>query len=284
MEGNWITEAANGYGQTIEVTRTLCSRQSRYQKIEVYETRKLGRLLLLDGIIQLTSADEFAYQEMMAHLPYYVHGAPENVLVIGGGDGGVLRELGRHPGIRQLDLCEIDFEVIRAAQEFLPELACGFNDPRVRVNIADGSEYVKSHPEEYDLIIVDSTDPGGPGAPLFTADFYADLKRALRPGGVAATQAESPWLLPDVVGRLLTAAGRNFLHADYAAISVPTYPTGMIGCCVASDDRNPAEPAREPEAELARTLRYYNAEVHRAAFAKPQFVKRILSGESRFQG
>ena len=214
---------------------------------------------------------------MLAHLPFYVHGAPERALVIGGGDGGVLRELTRHPDLKELDLCEIDFEVIRAAQEFLPELACGFNDPRVRVNIADGSEFIKSRPEQYDLVIVDSTDPGGPGAPLFTAEFYCNLKRSLRPGGVVATQAESPWLLPDVVRQLVTAARANFRYADYAAISVPTYPTGMIGCCVATDAREPAEPAAEPTAELREKLRYYNPAVHRAAFAKPGFVAQLLA-------
>ena len=276
MQEKWVTEAANGYGQTIEVTRELCSRQSEYQKIEIYETRKLGKLLLLDGIIQLTSADEFAYQEMMAHLPYFVHGAPEKVLVIGGGDGGVLRELSRHAGIAELEICEIDFEVIKAAREFLPELACGFEDSRVCVNIADGSEFIKNRPGQFDLIIVDSTDPGGPGAPLFTAEFYADLKKALRPGGVVATQAESPWLLPEVVKQLFAAAKANFKNVDYAAISVPTYPTGMIGCCVASDDKIPAVPAAEVEPEVAAQLRYYNSEVHKAAFAKPQFVKELL--------
>ena len=276
MQGNWITEVGNGYGQTIEVTAQLCSRQSEFQKIEIYETRKLGKLLLLDGIIQLTSADEFAYQEMMAHLPYYVHGNPERVLVIGGGDGGVLRELAKHPEIVELDICEIDAEVIRAAKEFLPEMACGFADSRVRVNIADGSVFIKEKPAYYDLVIVDSTDPGGPGAPLFTAEFYASLKKALRPGGVVATQAESPWLLPDVVKQLVGAARANFCNVDYAAISVPTYPTGMIGCCVASDDKIPAVPAAEPAGDVAEKLRYYNNEVHRAAFAKPQFVKQLL--------
>jgi spermidine synthase len=276
MQGNWITEVGNGYGQTIEVTAQLCSRQSEFQKIEIYETRKLGKLLLLDGIIQLTSADEFAYQEMMAHLPYYVHGNPERVLVIGGGDGGVLRELAKHLEIVELDICEIDAEVIRAAKEFLPEMACGFADSRVRVNIADGSAFIKEKPAYYDLVIVDSTDPGGPGAPLFTAEFYASLKKALRPGGVVATQAESPWLLPDVVKQLVGAARANFCNVDYAAISVPTYPTGMIGCCVASDDKIPAVPAAEPAGDVAEKLRYYNNEVHRAAFAKPQFVKQLL--------
>ena len=276
MEGKWVTEVGNGYGQTIEVVRKLCERQSKYQKIEVYETRRLGKLLLLDGIIQLTSADEFAYQEMMAHLPYYTHGAPERVLVIGGGDGGVLRELAKHPEIAVLDICEIDVEVINAAKEFLPEMACGFEDSRVRVNIADGSQFIREKPGYYDLVIVDSTDPGGPGAPLFTAEFYADLKKALRPGGVVATQAESPWLLPDVVKQLVLAARSNFKCVDYAAISVPTYPTGMIGCCVASDEKIPARPAAVPEAEMLKKMRYYNTSVHRAAFAKPQFVEELL--------
>lgn len=275
-ENFWVTEAANGYGQTIEVTAKLCERQSKFQKIEVYETVKLGKLLLLDGIIQLTYADEFAYQEMMANLPYYAHGNPERILVIGGGDGGVLRELARHKEPEVLDLCDIDAEVIRTAKEFLPEMACGFDDPRVTVHIADGSEFIRERVGYYDVVIVDSTDPGGPGAPLFGADFYADLKKALRPGGVVGTQAESPWLLPEVVKNLVSAARSNFKNVDYAAISVPTYPTGMIGCCVASDDKCVSIPAVPVPPEVAATLRYYNEKVHEAAFAKPQFVREML--------
>ena len=276
MQKKWVTEAANGYGQTIEVTRELCSLQSKFQKIEIYETSKLGKLMLLDGIIQSTSYDEFAYQEMMAHLPCFAFGKPESVLVIGGGDGGVLRELARHREIKGLDICEIDGEVIRAAKEFLPEMACGFDDPRVTVNIADGSEFIRDKKEYYDVVIVDSTDPGGPGAPLFGAQFYADLKKSLRPGGVIGTQAESPWLLPDVVKQLVNAARDNFKFVDYAAISVPTYPTGMIACCVASDGGDVREPKAVPDAELAAQLRYYNAEIHRAAFVKPVFVRQLL--------
>ena len=198
------------------------------------------------------------------------------VLTGGGGDGGVLRELARHKAIKILDICEIDEEVIAASKTYLPDLACGYDDPRVKINIADGSKFILEKPEYYDLIIVDSTDPGGPGAPLFTAGFYANLKRALRPGGVVATQAESPWLLPDVVKQLFSAARENFKFTGYGAISVPTYPTGMIGVCTASDSKNICVPACEIEPEIAAQLRYYNSDVHRAAFAMPNFVKALL--------
>ena len=276
LDGSWAVEAGSGYGQCIKVKEKLFEKQTPFQKIEIFETCEMGRLLMLDGIIQLTSYDEFAYQEMMAQLPYYAHGNPENVLVIGGGDGGVLRELARHKEIKSLDICEIDEEVINAARQFLPELACGYDDSRVKINIADGSKFIQDKDGFYDLIIVDSTDPGGPGAPLFTAEFYANLKRALRPGGVVATQAESPWLLPDVVKQLFSAAKANFKFTGYGAISVPTYPTGMIAVCAASDSKDISIPAREVEPEIASQLRYYNSTIHRAAFALPNFVKNLL--------
>ena len=279
MASRWITEAANGYGQTIEVKECLCSRQSKFQKIEIFETVKLGRLLLLDGIIQLTDSDEFVYHEMLANLPFYAHaGVPRNALVIGGGDGGILRELGRHLELEKLDICEIDGEVIAAAKEFLPQTACGYDDPRVTVYVADGSEFIRGHRDEYDLVIVDSTDPGGPGEPLFGAEFYANLKRSLRPGGVIATQSESPFLLPEVVRGLNAAAKRNFKFVAYAGFAVPTYPTGMIGACVASDGRDVTAPDRPVPPELAEKLRYYTSEVHAASFVRPAFVERLLGG------
>ena len=277
MAGRWVTEAANGYGQTIEVKTCLCSRQSKFQKIEIFETVKLGRLLLLDGIIQLTDSDEFVYHEMLANLPFYAHaGAPRRALVIGGGDGGILRELGRHPELEQIDICEIDGEVIAAAKEFLPRTACGYDDPRVTVYVADGSEFIRERRNEYDLVIVDSTDPGGPGEPLFGAEFYANLKLALRPGGVIATQSESPFLLPQVVKQLNQAARKNFRFVAYAGFAVPTYPTGMIGACVASDGRDVTTPERPVSPELAEELRYYTGEVHAASFVMPAFVKKLL--------
>lgn len=272
----WVTEAMNGFGMTVQVKREICKRQSKFQKIELYETGKLGKLLLLDGIIQLTNFDEFAYHEMLANLPFYAHQNPRRALVIGGGDGGVLRELGKHPELETIDLCEIDEEVILVAREFLPEIACGFEDPRVAVHIADGSEFIREKEAFYDLIIVDSTDPGGPGTPLFGEEFYRNMKRALRPGGVIATQAESPYLLPEIVARLHHAARANFHSVGYASILVPTYPTGTIGACVAGDIDDVTRPTRQVSPELAAKLRYYNAEIHSAAFQNPNFVRELL--------
>jgi len=281
MDGEWITEAANGYGNTIRTTRQLVSRKSEFQQIDLYETEKMGHLLMLDGIIQLTSYDEFAYHEMMANLPFYAHPAPERALVIGGGDGGVLRELGKHPELKRMDICEIDAAVIETAREFLPETACGFDDPRVNINIADGSVFIREHQQEYDIIIVDSTDPGGPGAPLFGEEFYRNLKGALRPGGVIATQSESPWLLPEVVRNLNRAARAVFRYVAYSMFYVPTYPTGTIGACVASDGRDIRTPAVEVSPELAGKMRYYTGAIHRASFELPAFARAVLENEEK---
>lgn len=164
----------------------------------------------------------------------------------------------------------------RDREEVFPNVSCGYDDPRVAVHIADGSEFIKDRPGYYDVIIVDSTDPGGPGAPLFGEQFYRDMKKALRPGGVIATQAESPYLLPDIVQRLYKVSEQVFRSVGYASILVPTYPTGTIGACVAGDRDDIASPARPVPSELAAKLRYYNSKIHEAAFANPSFVKRLF--------
>lgn len=274
----WIKEAANGFGLTVEVTKHLCHRESPFQTIDIYETVKTGRMMLLDGVIQLSEWDEFCYQEMMAHVPLMAHPAPENVLVIGGGDGGVLREVAKHACVRRIDHCEIDEAVIECSKEFLPSMACGYDDPRVHTFVGDGSVFIREHEAEYDVIIVDSTDPAGPGEPLFGEEFYRAMKRALRPGGVIASQSESIFLLPDIVRRLLKIAGTVFTHYGYGSIMVPTYPTGMIGVCAACDARDVRIPVREPDAELAARLRYYTPEIHRSCFTAPKFALAMTKG------
>lgn len=273
----WVSEVNEGWGLTVNTRKQLCDIHSEYQHIEIFETVNLGKLLMLDGIVQLTSYDEFAYHEMMANLPFYACGhLPRKALVIGGGDGGVLRELGRHPELESIDICEIDSEVIMAAREFLPETACGYEDERVTIHIGDGSCFIQDHPGYYDIIIVDSTDPAGPGEPLFGEKFYAGLKRALKPGGAIGTQAESYYLFPDIARRVVKFAQGLFKNAGFAQIHVPTYPTGVIGCCVASDSECVYAPVRAPEEKLQKELRYYTPEIHRGAFMLPGFARKLF--------
>ena len=273
----WVSEVNAGWGLTVKVKEQLCDIQSQFQHIEIFETVNLGKLLMLDGIVQLTSYDEFAYHEMMAHMPFYACSRlPERALVIGGGDGGVLRELGKHPELKEIHICEIDGEVIEAARKFLPETACGYDDPRVKLHIGDGAQFVRERPGFYDIIIVDSTDPAGPGEPLFGRAFYADLKRSLREGGIIGTQAESYYLLPEIAQRVVRFAGELFKSSGFAQINVPTYPTGVIGCCLATEAGDVREPKRFPEGALKEELRYYTPEIHRGAFMLPRFAQELF--------
>ncbi len=273
----WVSEVNAGWGLTVKVKEQLCDIQSQFQHIEIFETVNLGKLLMLDGIVQLTSYDEFAYHEMMAHMPFYACSRlPERALVIGGGDGGVLRELGKHPELKEIHICEIDGEVIDAAKKFLPETACGYDDPRVTLHIGDGAQFVRERPGFYDIIIVDSTDPAGPGEPLFGRAFYADLKRSLREGGIIGTQAESYYLLPEIAQRVVRFAGELFKSSGFAQINVPTYPTGVIGCCLATEAGDVREPKRFPEGALKNELRYYTPEIHRGAFMLPRFAQELF--------
>jgi len=270
---NWVTESGHGFGLTLEIKEKLYSRQSRYQKIEVFQTMHYGRMLMLDGVIQLTEFDEFAYQEMLAHVPLFAHPDPKSVLVIGGGDGGVLREVAKHPSVERIDICEIDAEVIAAAKKFLPTLSRGFDDPRVRLHIGDGAKFVAECENRYDVVIVDSSDPVGPNEPLFNAEFYANVRNILNANGVVASQSESYYLFWAVVEKLTRIFRKVFGNSEYFEMLVPTYPGGCIGACVATADGRFPSPVREPE---NMPLKYYSSAVHRAAFVLPVFAEKML--------
>ena len=274
--GEWISEVGPSFGFTVETTEHLYTARSPYQQIDIYQTAHCGKLMLLDGIIQFTEYDEFAYQEMLAHLPLFAHPCPERVLVIGGGDGGILREIAKHDCVKRIDLCEIDAMVIEAAKKFVPSMSCGFDDPRVAVHIADGSKFVADKESEYDVIIVDSTDPVGPGESLFNAEFYSKMKRALKPDGVIASQSESIYLHPAVIKRLMRINLDLFGSYNYALMLVPTYPTGTIGASVVSCSRDVKNPVREPDASMLAKLRYYTPAIHRASFVLPKFAEDVL--------
>lgn len=279
----WFSEVCpmwEGIAVSLKVDELLYSKKSRFQQIDLYQTRSHGRMLVLDGIIQLTERDEFSYQEMMAHLPLFSHPKSENVLVVGGGDGGILREINRHNDVCLIDFCEIDEEVIEVSKRFLPSMACGFDDPRVTVHIKDGAAFVREHPGCYDVIIVDSSDPVGPGEILFEHQFYQDLKHALKPGGLIATQGESFFLHPDWVEKLMGITRSLFPIHAYANIIVPTYTGGHICVCMGSLGPTLTAPVRPVPEALQSQLKYYSPEVHRAAFVLPYFAERMLKGKA----
>ena len=275
----WFSEISpmwEGVALSIEIEEHLLSKKTQFQQIDIFKTKSCGNMLVLDGIIQATELDEFAYQEMLTHIPIYSHPSPEKVLVIGGGDGGVLRELARHDSVKEIDICEIDEEVINASKKYLSSMACGFDDSRVNLHIADGTFFVKERQNYYDVIIVDSSDPIGPGEALFEAPFYKAMKTALKTDGVIATQAESFFLHAETVKSLVAICSNLFRYAKYAFMLVPTYPGGNIGICVASDTIDPEKPARSVSGKIQSELRYYNTETHSASFILPENGKKLM--------
>lgn len=240
-----------------------------------------GRALILDGIIQCTEFDEFAYQEMITFLPLNIHPKPTNVLIVGGGDGGVAREVAKHPLVERIVQVEIDAKVVKASKKYLPFMSCGFSSDKLTLKICDGFEYMRNNKNEFDVIITDSSDPVGPAENLFSESYFVLLKEALKPNGVICSQGGSSWVGLDHVQETVNHCKRHFNVVKYALASVPTYPCGQIGFVVGSLDGNAKleEPVTKfSEAELkSMNLRYYNDEVHRAAFVLPNFVKRKLS-------
>lgn len=279
MDG-WFSEICPmwpGISLSLQIDKLLYSKKSKYQQIDLYQTKSRGKMLVLDGIIQLTESDEFAYQEMMAHVPLFSHPNPEDVLVIGGGDGGILREVIKHDIVRNIDFCEIDEEVVFVSKKFLPDLACGFDDPRINVHFADGSAFISEKTESYDVIIVDSSDPIGPGEQLFGQKFYQQLKSALKPGGIIATQGESFFLHKDCVKNLMQITKKLFTRSAYASIMVPTYPGGNIGICMGSLGPEIDRPYRQVPALMQAHLKYYTPQIHAAAFVLPNFAEKMFN-------
>ncbi|KAL3574818.1 hypothetical protein D5086_022919 [Populus alba] len=273
-----------GEAHTLEVKEILYKGKSEYQEVLVFESTSYGKVLVLDGIVQLTEKDECAYQEMIAHLPLCSIPSPKTVLVVGGGDGGVLREISRHSSVEHIDICEIDQMVIDVSKKFFPQLAVGFEDPRVQLHVGDAVDFLRSTSEgKYDAIIVDSSDPVGPAQELVEKPFFETIARALRPGGVLCNMAESMWLHTHLIEDMISICRETFKGSvHYAWASVPTYPSGVIGFVLCSTEGppveflNPVNPIEKLEGATKhkRELKYYNSEVHSAAFALPTFLKK----------
>ena len=279
LMNGWFSETSDiwpGIALSIEIETLLYSQKSRFQQIDLYETRHHGRMLVLDGIIQLTDFDEFAYQEMLAHIPLFAHPCPEKVLVIGGGDGGILREVAKHDMVLSIDICEIDERVIQVSKDFLPGMSMGFDDPRVKVHIGDGSEFVQQHSLEYDVIIVDSSDPVGPGEILFEKKFYEYSKKALRKNGLMAVQGESFFLHPDKVQKIVRYIKDLFAYPGYAYSLIPTFTGGHVGIGIGSDGADPSKPARAIAKQIQAGLKYYDSKIHEASFILPRFAQKLI--------
>lgn len=262
---------------SLQVNKVLDHHRSLYQDVLVFESSTFGNVLVLDGVIQVTERDEFSYQEMIAHIPLYAHPNPKKVLVIGGGDGGVLREVAKHAGVEEIVICEIDQGVIDVSKKYLPSLACGYDDPRVTVRVMDGAKFMDDNRDSFDVIITDSSDPVGPASVLFETPFYDAMHRSLRDGGIVCTQGECMWLHLDLIKPLVNSISRTYTTVEYAYTTIPTYPSGQIGFIVAGKGRGTCTvPARKPEPDVAAGLRYYSSELHAAAFVLPAFARRAI--------
>ena len=276
----WYTEKhTENVHFSMKVKQELVCRQSRFQRIDVLDTVEFGKVLVLDGYLMLTEKDEFIYHEMITHVPMAVHPDVKKVLVIGAGDGGAIRELTRYGSIEHIDLVEIDEEVIRVCEEYLPQTAGKLNDPRVHKYFEDGLKFVRTRTNEYDLIIVDSTDPFGPGEGLFTKEFYGNCYKALREDGILINQHERPYYEEDAraMSRAHQRIASVFPVARLYQFFMPTYPSGHWLFGFASKKYDPVKDLREDAWNaLQLETRYYNTELHRGAFALPNYVKKML--------
>jgi spermidine synthase len=305
----WFTEVNPqwpGIACSLEVEKVLFDEKSDYQHVQIFKSKTFGNVLILDGVIQLTERDEMGYQEMITHLPMMSHPKPEHVLVVGGGDGGVIREVLKHKSVKSVTICEIDKVVIEQSKKHFPTMAPAWDDSRVTVVVQDAAKYMETKEAEgkFDVIVCDSSDPVGPANVLFESPFYRSMYKALKPGGRASTQAESIWLMLDLIKNLLTNGRKIFANAEYATTQVPTYPCGQIGFLLLSkeDVSSSSRPTRGKAAkkrkmteedlpscrEAVRDLpkdgdfKYYSTDLHRACFTLPAFAAKVVESVPAF--
>lgn len=287
IKDGWFAEILDtmwpGQAMSLKVDKILYQGKSKYQDVLVFKLETYGNVLVLDNCIQVTERDEFAYQEMITHLAMNSHPNPKKVLVIGGGDGGVLREMLKHKSVEEAWLCDIDEDVIKVSKQFLPEMAKAYDDPRVKVHIGDGFKFLDEYKNTFDVIVTDSSDPEGPAESLFQTPYFQLLHDALTENGVITTQAENIWLHMPIIKKLKADCKTIFPVAEYAYTMIPTYPSGSIGfmVCCKNKNTNVREPVRfdwDPEFVKAN-FKYYNESIHKASFVLPQWADAELNSE-----
>ncbi|PSL14887.1 spermidine synthase [Marinobacterium halophilum] len=277
----YLEKLYSGYGQTFTLDEVLFEHRTDHQELIIFRNREFGTVMALDGIIQTTERDEFIYHEMMTHVPILAHGKAKRVLIIGGGDGGILREVLRHESVEHVTQVEIDQAVIDMCKQYLPNHSAGaFDDPRANIVIADGVEFVSECTETFDVIISDCTDPVGPGEVLFSSRFYEGCKRCLNEGGVFVAQNGVVFMQPDEILTTRRRLGPYFADQSFYAAAVPTYVGGVMTLAWASDN---VELRQLDVATISERFersgidtRYYNPALHVASFALPQYVVKAL--------
>ena len=274
---NYITEHQSPYlDLRAEVTDILFEGKSDFQDIVVADSKEYGRMLMLDGVFQTSDKDEFTYHENITHIPLFLHPSPKNVLIIGGGDGGAAREAVRHPEVERVTMVDIDGKVIELSKKYFPKISAAIleNNPKLTVKVGDGIAFMKEAENFYDVIIVDCSDPIGPGEGLFTEEFYKNTLKALKKDGLFVQQTESPMLHQPLVEKVFGYVNNHFPIARLYTAFIPIYPAGMHCFTLGSKTFDPLTwtPNREQNFET----KYYNAEIQKAAFALPNFVKNYL--------
>jgi spermidine synthase len=278
----WYETLHAGFGQYFTVDKVLYREKTEHQDLIIFENAAFGRVMALDGVVQTTERDEFIYHEMLTHVPLLAHGNAKKVLIIGGGDGGMLREVSRHAGLEQITMVEIDAGVVEFCRQYLPNHSAGaYDDPRFRLVIDDGVNFVTQTSEKFDVIISDCTDPVGPGESLFTSEFYAGCKRCLNENGIFVAQNGVCFLQQDEAVTSHRKLGHYFSDVSFYQAAIPTYYGGIMTFAWASD--NPA--LRQLDAATLQTrfasanlnCRYYNPAIHTGSFALPQYLLNALS-------
>lgn len=272
----WYTEKqTERFGITAKIKQTLHTEQTEFQKLDMIETEEFGNMLVLDGMVMTTEKDEFVYHEMVAHVPLFTHPNPKQVLVVGGGDGGVIREVLKHPSVEKATLVEIDGKVIEYSKKYLPSIAGALDDVRVDVQVDDGFMHIAKSENVYDVIMVDSTEPVGPAVNLFTKGFYEGISKALKEDGVFVAQTDNPWFHSELIENVFQDVKETFPITRLYTANIPTYPSGLWTFTIGSKKYDPleVEDARFHEIET----NYYTKAIHKAAFVLPRFVERLIN-------
>ncbi|WP_025025838.1 polyamine aminopropyltransferase [Caldalkalibacillus mannanilyticus] len=274
----WYTEKQTPrHGITTKIKETLHTEQTEFQKLDMIETEEFGTMLVLDGMVMTTDKDEFVYHEMVSHVPLFTHPNPKKVLVVGGGDGGAIREVLKHASVEKAVLVEIDGKVIEYSKKHLPNIAGELDNPRVEVQVDDGFMHIHNHKNEYDVIMVDSTEPVGPAAKLFERGFYQGIYEALTEEGIFVAQSDNPWFHGDLIKKVFADVKGIFPITRLYTCNIPTYPSGMWTFTLGSKKHDPLEV--DPARFNAIETKYYTPELHKAAFVLPKFVQDLTEGK-----